>query len=128
MENVLAGDEAAREWRICHDGYTSFIDNVNEARLFNLQLKGAEFHLYYDDLLPDTLHSLRSLQRRCAALTQTKPSNPSALDIRAQSLQHDLNRHIRVDAMLVVQVNIVGLQSREGVLELPFDVGRFAVR
>jgi len=55
-------------------------------------------------------YRFRPLQHRCATLTRANPPDRPLFEIRAQCLDDDLDGHVRVDAVLVVEVDVVGFQ------------------
>ncbi len=89
-----------------------------------MQTKRAELVLHRDDLLAQALDRFRAPQRLGRALAQPEPLDLPRLDILAQRLEHELDWHGRVDAVLVVEVDVVGLQALERAFEGVFDVGR----
>jgi hypothetical protein len=112
-----SGNETTAERRVCNDCHAQFLRCIRKSILLDPQLKRTVFYLHRHHLLADPLNGLGPPKRIRTALAQAKPPDFSALDIRAQRLEHDLDGDLRVDTVLVVQVDVVRLEHGER----PFD-------
>ena len=82
-----------------------------------MQTEWAKFHLRCDDTLADPLHRLRALQRRGTALAEADPLYRALVDELAERVEDNLDGYVRVDAVLVVEIDVGGLQALEGALD-----------
>lgn len=73
----------------------------------------AVFHLTSDYLFSYSRDGLRAPQDLRAAFAQAKPPDHAFLDRFAQRLQHHFNRYLRIDAVLIVEIDINRIELLE---------------
>lgn len=120
--NVPASDESTSKGRVGDDPDTKLSTSIDDPVRLDRSLEGTVLHLSSDDLLPKPRNGFRPPKSRNTALAQPNPLHGTLLHGRPERLQHGLDRNGRVDTVLVVQVDVVGLQILQRVLEAANDV------
>lgn len=112
-----ASNHTSPKRTICNNSDSKLLSYLYKPILLNIELERAKFHLSSNNPLSDTWNSLRALQDVYTAFTKPDPLDYAALDVWLQRLQYDLDGDVRVDAMLVIKIDVVWLEALERAFE-----------
>src|SRR5947209_11826819 len=118
----LACEEALAEWAVGHEADTEFLAGRNHFRLRPPPPERV-FVLYGRD----RLDGVRAADRLHSRFRETEVLDLALLNQLLHRARHVLNRHLRVNAVLIEQINRLDLEPPERAFDGLLDVLRLAV-
>ena len=122
MERICAGEEAVAERRVGHEADAEL---AQQRQQLGLRVAGPQRVLGLQR--GDRVHGVGAADRVGAGLGQADVADLALGDQLGQRADGVLDRGVRVDPVLVVQVDVVGAEPLQRALDRGADVGRAAV-
>ena len=121
-ERIVAGEEAVSERRVGHEADAEL---AQQRQQLGLRVAGPQGVLRLQR--GDRVHGVGAADRRGAGLGQADVQDLALGDQLGQGADGVLDRGVRVDPVLVVEVDAVGAEPLQGALDRGADVRRAAV-